>query len=382
MRIPEIFQEADLILSGERSECTKMYMRTRIHDKIKNGFLKDEVYILGIETSCDETSVAIVDANKQILTNLVLSQTEHKAYGGVVPEIAARSHIMHLKPLVKEALVKANLSMQDIDAIAVTAGPGLIGGLIVGLMFAKGLALAANKPLIAVNHLEGHALTARLVYDLTFPYLLLLISGGHCQILEVLGVGNYQMLGTTLDDAAGEAFDKVAKMLGLDCPGGPIIEQLAIKGNSYAFKLPLPLAKQDNCDFSFSGLKTAVKRIIDNQTKLNDQFIQDICASFQYAVAQILRIKLARAFTIYNAKYSADRRLVIAGGVAANNYLNNEFKKLAEENDFALFIPPIKLCTDNAAMIAWAGIERFRLGLINDLNVEPRSRWPLTDLSK
>ena len=187
--------------------------------------------VLGIETSCDETSVAIVDANKQILTNLVLSQTEHKAYGGVVPEIAARSHIMHLKPLIKEALTKTNLSMTEIDAIAVTAGPGLIGGLIVGLMFAKGLALAANKPLIAVNHLEGHALTARLVYDLTFPYLLLLISGGHCQILEVSGVGDYQMLGTTLDDAAGEAFDKVAKMLGLDCPGGPIIEQLAKQGN-------------------------------------------------------------------------------------------------------------------------------------------------------
>ena len=339
--------------------------------------------VLGIETSCDETSVAIVGDNKQILTNLVLSQTdEHKAYGGVVPEIAARSHIMHLKPLIKEALAKTNLSMTDINAIAVTAGPGLIGGLIVGLMFAKGMALAANKPLIAVNHLEGHALTVRLVYDLTFPYLLLLISGGHCQILEVHGIGNYQMLGTTLDDASGEAFDKVAKMLDLGCPGGPIIEQLALKGNPQAFTLPLPLAKQNNCDFSFSGLKTAVKRIIDSQTNIDEKFIQDICASFQYVVAQILCIKLARAFTIYNTKHSMDKKLVIAGGVAANNYLSNEFKKLAAANDFALFIPPIKLCTDNAAMIAWVGIERLRLGLVNDLNFEPRSRWPLTELRK
>jgi len=256
--------------------------------------------VLGIETSCDETSVAIVDDNKNILVNIVLSQTEeHKAYGGVVPEIAARSHIMHLKPLIKKALAQTNLLMQDIDAIAVTAGPGLIGGLIVGLMFAKGMALAANKPLIAVNHLEGHALTARLVYELSFPYLLLLISGGHCQILEVNGVGDYHMLGTTLDDAAGEAFDKVAKMLGLGCPGGPIIEQLAKQGNFKAFRLPLPLAKQNNCDFSFSGLKTAVKRIIDNQAIIDQNFIQDICASFQSAVAQILCIKLERAFAIY-----------------------------------------------------------------------------------
>ena len=339
--------------------------------------------VLGIETSCDETSVAIVDANKQILTNLVLSQTdEHKAYGGVVPEIAARSHILHLKPLINAAFQETKLSINDIDAIAVTAGPGLIGGLIVGLMFGKGLALAANKPLIAVNHLEGHALTARLVNDLTFPYLLLLISGGHCQILEVLGVGDYRMLGSTLDDAAGEAFDKVAKMLGLGCPGGPIIEQLAKQGNVKAFQLPLPLAKQNNCDFSFSGLKTAVKRIIDSQEKIDEKFIQDICASFQYAVAQILCIKLEKAFTIYSAKHATDKKLIIAGGVAANNYLNNKFKKLAEENDFALFVPPIKLCTDNAAMIAWAGIERLRLGLVNDLNFEPRSRWPLVELRK
>jgi N6-L-threonylcarbamoyladenine synthase len=339
--------------------------------------------VIGIETSCDETSVAIVDDKKNILTNIVLSQLEeHKAYGGVVPEIAARSHITHLRLLVKEALYKSNLTMQDIDAIAVTAGPGLIGGLIVGLMFAKGMALASNKPLIAVNHLEGHALTARLIFDIDFPFLLLLISGGHCQILEVNGVGDYKLLGTTLDDAVGEAFDKVAKMLNLGCPGGPIIEQLAKKGNIKAFELPLPLAKRDNCDFSFSGLKTAVKRIIDSQLDTNEKFIHDICASFQYSVAQILCLKLQKAFGLYSANHLADKRLIIAGGVAANAYLNSVFKDFAAENHFALFVPPINLCTDNAAMIAWAGLERFALGLVNDLNFEPRSRWPLTELRK
>lgn len=339
--------------------------------------------VLGIETSCDETSVAIVNDNKEILTNIVFSQTkEHKAYGGVVPEIAARSHIEHLKPMVEQALKQASINLQEIDAFAVTAGPGLIGGLIVGLMFAKGLSLSANKPLIAVNHLEGHALTARLVYDLDFPYLLLLVSGGHCQILEVLGVGDYNMLGTTLDDAAGEAFDKVAKMLGLGCPGGPIVEELAKKGNAKAFELPLPMIKNTNCDFSFSGLKTAVKRIVDTQVKLEEKFICDLCASFQFAVSQILCLKLKRAFERYNLKFPNHKKLVIAGGVAANDYLNQEFQKLAALNGFELFIPPIKLCTDNAAMVAWAGLERFKLQLIDDLSFEPKSRWPLIELRR
>lgn len=334
--------------------------------------------VLGIETSCDETAVGIVDHNKTIHSNIIFSQIkEHEAYFGVVPEIASRSHLRTLEPMVKKALKEGNFSVNDIDAIAVTAGPGLIGGLIVGVMFAKGLALAYNKPLIAVNHLEGHALTCRLTHDLEFPYLLLSVSGGHCQIIEVFGVANYKLLGHTIDDAAGEAFDKVAKMLGLGYPGGVEVEKKAAFGNIKAFDLPLPLVNEPNCNFSFSGLKTAVKRIVEKHEMLSEQFICDMAASFQDAVARVLVKKLTKAMKLHDEN---GKRLVISGGVAANKHIGKALQNMASEQGYQLFIPPIKLCTDNGAMIAWAGLERLRLGLIDDLKFEPRSRWPITEL--
>ena len=332
--------------------------------------------VLGIETSCDETAVAIVSDDRQILANRVFSQLkEHENYGGVVPEIAARSHIKAIKVLLDQALGEAKIGFEEIDAIAVTAGPGLIGGVLVGSMFAKGLAARFNKPLIAVNHLEGHALTAGLTNEVTYPFLLLLVSGGHCQLLSVEGHGNYQILGGTIDDAVGEAFDKIAKMLGLGYPGGPIIEQKALRGNPKAFKLPMPLINERNCNFSFSGLKTAVKRIVESAGNLNEQFIVDISASFQYTVGEILKAKLCLALTKVNTD-----TVVVAGGVAANQYLKNVLAAAVAVNGCRLITPPIELCTDNAAMIAWAGVERFKRNKIDGLTFVPRSRWPLTEV--
>ena len=323
--------------------------------------------VLGIETSCDETSAAIVTDGREIFSNIIYSQiTEHEAYGGVVPEIASRAHIKFLDRVITQACAEAKTSLHEIDAIAVTAGPGLIGGLIVGVMEAKALASVLRKPLIAVNHLEAHALTVRLTDDVEFPYLLLLVSGGHCQILRVLGVGNYQMIGETLDDAVGESFDKLAKMLGLGLPGGPKVEALAKSGNIKAFDLPMPLLGKKTHDMSFSGLKTAVKNIVNSGIYSS----ADICATFQHKIKEILIDRLRPLL-------QADDKLVIAGGVAANLYLRHGFDKLAEEKNIQLIIPPVKLCTDNAAMIAWAGIEKLKLGQLDGLDFKPRARWPL-----
>jgi N6-L-threonylcarbamoyladenine synthase len=326
--------------------------------------------ILGLESSCDDTAAALVTSDRRILAQAVVSQNEaHRPFGGVVPEIAARAHVQILPGLIEQVLRQAKVGIGDVDAIAATAGPGLIGGVMVALLTAKGIALSANKPLVAVNHLEGHALSPRLVdSDLGFPYLLLLVSGGHCQLLEVLGVGDYRRLATTIDDAAGEAFDKAAKLLGLPYPGGPAIEQLAKDGNPAAVPLPRPLVGSGEPHFSFAGLKSAVQRAVAS----GDHSPADIAASFQQAVVDCLvdRTRLALGKSDAPA-------LVVAGGVAANGAIRSALQQLAIENGRAFSVPPAWLCTDNAAMIAWAGAERFELGLCDDLSAPARARWPL-----
>lgn len=336
--------------------------------------------ILGIESSCDDTGVSIVTEDKKILSNVVISQLkEHAPYNGVVPEIAARSHMLNLKTAVVLALKKAKVEIDDIDAIAATTGPGLIGGVIVGTMFAKGMASVTKKPFIAVNHLEGHALTARLTSDLEFPYLLLLVSGGHCQFIAALGVGNYKILGQTLDDAVGEAFDKIAKLLGLPYPGGPIIEQYAKLGNPQAYLLPFSMTTRDGCDMSFSGLKTAVRLLVEKQVYLSEQVIYDICASFQYTVTEILAKRTINAILMFRYLCKGSS-FVLSGGVASNMYLRKRLEEVVNKYDMSLIAPPINLCTDNAAMIAWVGVEKLRLGLVDGLDVCPRARWSLEDL--
>jgi N6-L-threonylcarbamoyladenine synthase len=344
--------------------------------------------ILGIETSCDETAAAVVDENGKILSNVIHSQIKiHEKYGGVVPEVAARSHIDFIDKVVLQALEDAQLKISEIDGVAATAGPGLIGGLIVGLMAGKTLASTLKKPFIAVNHLEAHVLTARLSDKIEFPYLTLLVSGGHCQILLVKGVGNCELIGQTLDDALGEAFDKVAQMIGLPYPGGPQVEKAALMGNSSRFKFPKPLIHNNEAkfDFSFSGLKTAVRREIENLTQmpfshfdsyknLSQQDISDICASFQKTVVEILIDRLKNIFEIKELNVD---KIVIAGGVAANQIIFGGIKTWAKTIAVEVFAPPIKLCTDNAAMVAWAGVERLKLGLIDNLNFKPRAKWPL-----
>ncbi|MCD6034956.1 MAG: tsaD [Rickettsiales bacterium] len=335
--------------------------------------------ILAIESSCDETAVAIVSDTREILAHTVVSQLEeHRPYGGVVPEIAARSHIMHLDQLVAKTLKDAGLSYSDLDAVAATAGPGLIGGVMVGVMTAKAIASAASLPFIAVNHLEGHALTIRLTDNLPFPYLLLLVSGGHCQLLAVEDVGKYQRLGSTIDDALGEAYDKVAKMLGLGYPGGPKVEQYALKGNAKRFALPRPLLGRPDCNFSFSGLKTAVKREVDALGEgLSRRDAEDICASFQAAIGDVLNDRVARALVQFSALYPDARRFVLAGGVAANQYIRGRLESLLRDHGFTLHAPPPALCTDNAAMIGWVGVELFTRGITHDLDIGARAMWPL-----
>jgi N6-L-threonylcarbamoyladenine synthase len=337
------------------------------------------VIVLGIETSCDETSVAIIDSNRKVYSHQVYSQLDdHALFGGVVPEIAARSHINILDSLVKKCISESGLEVREIDVIAATAGPGLIGGVLVGAMYAKGMASSVKKKFIAVNHLEGHALSARLIEpNLKFPFLLLLVSGGHCQIIEAQDVGSYNILGSTIDDAVGEAFDKVSKMMGLGYPGGPEIERRAKLGDAKAFKFPLPLIDSGDCNFSFSGLKTAVKRKLDSFIEPSEKIINDICASFQSTVANILVKKVLRATEIKQAKTN---QIVIAGGVAANQFIKKSLDESLPNHE--IISPPLWLCTDNAAMIAWAGIERAEKGLFNDLNFEPRSRWPLNESGK
>ena len=341
--------------------------------------------ILGLETSCDETAAAVVrglpPGPGQILSNVVFSQTEaHAPYGGVVPEIASRAHLEILDGLIERALADAGISLHEVDAIAATAGPGLIGGVMVGLTTAKALALGSGKPLIAVNHLAGHALTARLTHGVDFPFLLLLVSGGHCQLLAAADVGKYRLYGTTMDDAVGEAFDKTAKILGLPYPGGPNVESHAARGNPRAYSLPRPLLGRSGLgragmDFSFSGLKTAVRQLV-TQNQVN---IDDACASFQAAAIDILRDRTAHALARFREDFphAARPTLVVAGGVAANAAIGSALAKLADTHGFEIRVPPPRYCTDNAAMIAWAGLERFALGERDPLDISPKARWPL-----
>lgn len=335
--------------------------------------------VLGLETSCDETAAAVVDDTRAIRADLVLSQTAlHQPYGGIVPEIAARAHLEHLDALVRQALQDAGIGFGDLAAVAATGGPGLIGGVIVGVMTGKALALARGLPFIAVNHLEGHALSARLSHGVDFPYLLLLISGGHCQLLIVEGVGRYRRLGTTIDDAVGEAFDKSAKLLGLGYPGGPAIERVARLGDAQRFPLPRPLKGRPGCDFSFAGLKTAIRQLVEKWPGvLGERDVADIAASLQAAIADVLADRTAQAIDLFRRACPAGRHLVVAGGVAANTAIRTRLDALAREHALALVAPPLRLCTDNAAMIAWAGIERLRLGLTDTLDFAPRPRWPL-----
>lgn len=338
------------------------------------------IKILGIESSCDDTAAAIVSCDHRILGNIVISQTdEHVLYKGVVPEIAARSHLGNIKLAVERCLADSALSLEDMDAIAATCGPGLIGGVIVGCMYGKALASALKVPFIAINHLEGHALTPRLTDNVSFPYLLLLISGGHCQFIAVMSLGKYKILGQTLDDAVGEAYDKVAKMMNLGFPGGPIIEQLALFGDPKKYDFPRPLYNQKNSDMSFSGLKTAVKLKIQAIDNLTSQDMSDIAASFQQAVCDVLVKKTKYAIEQYE-HICDNRQLVVAGGAAANNQIRNSLNELAQGVNYNFVAPPIKLCTDNAAMIAFAGLERLKNGIINDMSFKPRARWSLEEL--
>lgn len=344
----------------------------------------DPLTVLGIESSCDETAAAVVvrdgPTQGRILSNIVRSQLEaHAAYGGVVPEIAARAHVDCLDQLIAAALDKAGLTFSDLDGIAATGGPGLIGGLLVGLMTAKAIALARNLPFVSVNHLEGHALTVGLTDGIAPPYLLLLVSGGHTQLLSVHEAGRYERLGTTLDDALGEAFDKTAKLLGLGFPGGPHVEKRAQEGDPDRFDFPRPMVGRAEPHFSFSGLKTAVRRAAERCAPLTAQDIADLCAGFERAVAAVVEDRTALAMARFRAHHpdQTAHRLVVSGGVAANRHLRACLLDVADRNDFTLHAPPIALCTDNGAMIAWAGADCLARGLTHPLDTGPRARWPL-----
>ena len=340
--------------------------------------------VLGIETSCDETAAAVVAreiaGSGRILSNVVRSQwEEHRPFGGVVPEIAARAHAECLDEIVAAAMADAGVQFEDLDAVAATAGPGLNSGLIVGLITGKAIALAHGKPLIAVNHLEAHALTVGLTSALSPPYLLLLVSGGHTQMLLVHGVGRHERLGTTIDDALGEAFDKTAKLLGLGFPGGPAVEAAARDGDPARFAFPRPMAGRAELHFSFAGLKTAVRQRAEALQPLTAKDVADICASFQAAVAGSVADRMSRAMAVASAKLppNAPRNLVVAGGVAANLALRMALQDLADANGYTLHVPPIALCGDNAAMIAWTGAERLAAGLVDPLDISVKPRWPL-----
>ncbi len=342
--------------------------------------------IMGIETSCDETAAAIIQDDSsgipKILSNIVSSQFDvHKKFGGVVPDLAARAHVEKIDLIVKEALMKSKKSLNDIDAVAATAGPGLIVCLSVGLNFAKALSLSLNKPFIGVNHLEGHALSPKLQTKLDYPYLLLLISGGHSQFLCVNGLGDYKRLGTTIDDALGEAFDKTAKLLGIEFPGGPKIEILAKKGNPNKFKLPMPIINKGGCNFSFAGLKTAVLKI--SRTIKTEQEKYDLAASFQNTIERIIYKKTQVAFNEYlktNNNYS--KNFVVAGGVAANKNIRKKIEEISNENNFNVFFPSLDLCGDNAAMIAMVGLEKFKSKNFDHHDLEARPRWQLDENAK
>jgi N6-L-threonylcarbamoyladenine synthase len=339
--------------------------------------------VLGLETSCDETAAAVVrgcaPGPGEILSNIVFSQIDvHRPYGGVVPEIAARAHVEALDTVVEQALGEAGIGLSDLDAVAATAGPGLIGGVMVGLTTAKALALAVDKPLIAINHLEAHALTVRLTAGAVFPFLLLLISGGHCQLLAVQHIGRFHLYGTTIDDAVGEAFDKTAKLLGLPYPGGPNVEALALTGNPRRFPLPRPMLGRDGADFSLSGLKTAVRQVVRHES-WSQTAKADLAASFQAAVLDVLIDRSSAAMARFRAEFPGADTFVVAGGVAANAAIRNALTELCAREGFEIKIPPPSLCTDNAAMVAWAGVEHAQLALFDALSVAPRARWPLQD---
>jgi len=344
--------------------------------------------VLGLETSCDETAVGIIDDQRRILANGVASQlAEHKPYGGVVPEIAARAHLDRLDDLIRLALKDAKITLGDVNGIAATCGPGLIGGVMVGAMSGKAIAAVRKLPFIAVNHLEAHALTARLTHDVAFPYLLLLVSGGHCQLLLVKGVGDYRLLGTTIDDAVGECFDKGAKLLGLGYPGGPLIEIAAAEGDAQAFDLPRPMLGRAGCDFSFSGLKTALRQLVtksassfrgSGETAEGKNFVGDAAASLQAAIADIIVDRTKNALELLQQENLKINALVAAGGVAANQAIRDALSRLAGEDYGLPFVaPPAELCTDNGVMVAWAGLERLRLGLTDGLDFAARPRWGL-----
>jgi N6-L-threonylcarbamoyladenine synthase len=342
--------------------------------------------VLGIETTCDETAVAVVRRRPlgggDILSNEIKSQiAQHRPHGGVVPELAARAHVEVIDRLVRRALEAAGVTLDEVDAIAAAAGPGLIGGLLVGLTMAKALAWAAGKPFLAINHLEAHALTARLTENVEFPYLVLLMSGGHTQLVEVRGVGDYRRLGSTVDDALGEAFDKVAKLAGLPYPGGPEIERAALDGNPQRFDFPRPMMGRSAADFSFSGLKTAVRLEIEKIQPLNKADVADICASFQAAVVDVLTDRARVALRLFREHGGVPSAFVVGGGVAANHAIRRALGRFCAESGLRLVMPPPELCTDNGAMIAWAGIERHALGLIDGLDAPPRPRWPLDSVA-
>lgn len=341
--------------------------------------------VLGIETTCDETAAAIVGVDRageaKILSNEILSQiAAHAAYGGVVPEIAARAHVEAIDRIVARAFANAGLKPSEIDAVAAAAGPGLVGGVMVGLTTAKAIALVTRRPFIAVNHLEAHALTARLTDDVAFPYLLLLVSGGHTQLLAVRGVGDYLRLGGTIDDAVGEAFDKIAKMLGLAYPGGPSVEREAEKGDPERFEFPRPMAGRPNPDFSLSGLKTAVRLVAERIAPLSDRDVTDLCASFQAAVVDVLVDRTRAGLRACRGAGIMPTTLVVAGGVAANQPIRRGLTRFATEAGLPMVAPPVALCGDNGAMIAWAGLERLRLGLVDDMSAVARPRWPLDEI--
>lgn len=366
-----------------------MIIKCLIQDdnKSKNRII---MKILGIETSCDETAVAIVNDRKDILAHALISQIDdHEIFGGVVPEVAARAHLQLLKPLVEKCLKDANCTFKDLDGVAVTCGPGLIGGVMVGVMMAKSIAMVHNKPFLAVNHLAGHALMPRMTDDVAFPYLMLLVSGGHCQIVIVQSVTEYEILGTTQDDAVGECFDKCAKLLGLPYPGGPNIEKAAKHGDPKAYVFPRPLKGHKDptltCTFSFSGLKSSVRRTIEmaRQTHgetLPKSVVNDIAASLQVAITESLVDRMQNALKHCDERSLPLKGLVVSGGVAANVAIRTALESLAQKNKLPFHAPPLNLCTDNGVMIAWAGLEKMRVGNIDHLDFKPRPRWPLDTL--
>ena len=339
---------------------------------------------MGIETSCDETATAVVSDDRRILANIIHSQLEeHRPFGGVVPEIAARSHLQNLTGIIRSALDEAQISFEDLNGVAATAGPGLIGGIMVGIMAAKSISLVHGIPFVAINHMEAHALTPRLTGAVEFPYLALLVSGGHCQFVVVEGPGRHRVLGSTIDDAIGEAFDKTAALLGLNYPGGPAIEACAQQGNAAAYKLPQPMVGRQNCDFSFSGLKTAVRKLVESLgSKVEDEgVVSNIAASFQHAVAQVVADRTQCAIKQFKSEYPAGTSLVAAGGVASNRVIRAILTNAAHDSDLSFSAPPGPLCTDNGAMIAWAGIEQLRSGRQSSLEFAPRPRWSLDELA-